>query len=115
MAKGNMEEKEGVLISLIVLYNMFIIKSSVGKTLSMAGSWRQELMQRLWRDAVNWLAPCGLLRWLSYRTHKLPKCGHSQHELTPPHQLLIKKNTMQACPNHHLSEIFSYMRIACLQ
>jgi hypothetical protein len=46
-----------MFISFTVPYNMFIIKSSEGKTSSRAGTWRQELMQRLWRDGIYWLAP----------------------------------------------------------
>jgi hypothetical protein len=33
-----------------------------------AGAWRQELKQRPWGDAANWLAPRGLLSLLSYST-----------------------------------------------
>jgi hypothetical protein len=43
-----------------------IIKSSEGNNLSRVGTWRQELMQRPWRDAAYWLAPHGFLSLLSY-------------------------------------------------
>jgi hypothetical protein len=33
-----------------------------------AGTWRQELMQRPWRDVTYWIASPGLLSFLSYRT-----------------------------------------------
>ena len=38
-----------------------------------AGTWRQELVQRPWRGAADWLAPHGLLSLLSYkaRAHQL--------------------------------------------
>jgi hypothetical protein len=31
-----------------------------------AGTWRQELMQRLWRGAAYWLAPHGFFSLLSF-------------------------------------------------
>ena len=36
-----------------------------------AGPWRQELMQRPWRDAAYWPAPPGLLIFHSYRTRTI--------------------------------------------
>jgi hypothetical protein len=49
--------------------SLLIIRGSPDKnSASRGGSWRQELMQRLWRDAAYWLAPHGLLSMLPCRT-----------------------------------------------
>ena len=54
--------------------------------LKLGRTWRLELMQRPWRNAVYyWLAPHGLLSLLSYRTQV-----HQPRDGTP-HQSLIKK------------------------
>jgi hypothetical protein len=47
---------------------LFITKGSQDWNSHREGTWRQELMQRPWRDAVYWLAFPGLLSLLSYRT-----------------------------------------------
>jgi hypothetical protein len=39
----------------------FIIEGSQDRNSNMAGTWRQELMQRPWRDVAYWLASLGLL------------------------------------------------------
>jgi hypothetical protein len=46
---------------------LFITKGSQERNSTRAGIWRQELMQRPWRDAGDWLAAPGLLSFLSYR------------------------------------------------
>ena len=43
----------------------FIIKRSLDKNSSRAGTWRQELMQRPWKSAAYWLAHHGSLSLLS--------------------------------------------------
>jgi hypothetical protein len=40
---------------------LFIIKGSQERISNGAGTWRQELMQRLWRGAAYWLTPPALL------------------------------------------------------
>jgi hypothetical protein len=47
---------------------LFITKVSQDRNSYRAGSWRQELLQRPWRDAAYWLASLGLLSLLSYRS-----------------------------------------------
>jgi hypothetical protein len=46
-------------------HTLFIAKGSQNMNSSKVGTWRQELMQRPWRGAAFWLAPCGLLSLLS--------------------------------------------------
>jgi hypothetical protein len=47
---------------------------------------KQELMQRPWRDAANWLACLGLLTFLSYRTQEYqPRDGTTNHWAGPSH------------------------------
>jgi hypothetical protein len=60
-------------------------EASQDRNSSRAGTWRQELMQRLWRVTAYWLAPHGLLSLLSYRTkdHQ-PRDGTTHNELDPP-------------------------------
>jgi hypothetical protein len=50
-----------------------------------AGTWRQELMQRPWRDVTYRLASPGLLSLLFYRTQDYqPRDGPTHNELGPP-------------------------------
>jgi hypothetical protein len=44
------------------------LRGTKAGTQNRAGTWRQELMQRLWRGAAYRLRPHGLLSLLSYRT-----------------------------------------------
>jgi hypothetical protein len=70
----------------------FISKSSQDKNPKIAGTRRQELMQRPWRGAAYWLAPHGFISQLSYSTQ-----DHHPGDNTPTmswallHQSLIKK------------------------
>jgi len=47
---------------------MVVIEGSQERNDNRAGTWTQELMQRPWRGAAYWLAHCGFLSLLSYRT-----------------------------------------------
>ena len=59
--------------------------SEGSQELKMAGSWRQELMQRPWRGAANCLASYGLLSLLSYRTQDhQPRDGTTHNRLGLP-------------------------------
>lgn len=50
----------------------------------MARTWRQEMMQKPWRDAAYWLAPCALLSLLSYTTqNQQPRDGTTYHGAAP--------------------------------
>jgi hypothetical protein len=55
--------EEGVY-SVYTSISLFIIEGSQDRNSSRAGTWRQELMQRSWRDAAYWLVPHGLLSLL---------------------------------------------------
>ena len=44
--------------------SLFITEGSQDRNSSRAGTWRQELLQRLWRDAAYWLVHYGLLVFL---------------------------------------------------
>ena len=63
-----------------------------GKDSSRAGTWRRELMQKPWRDAVHWLAPNGSLSPFSYRAQDHLSRGSSTLQWTGPssHQSSIK-------------------------
>ena len=58
---------------------LFITKGIQDRNSHRAGTWRQELMQRPWRDVTSWLASPGLLSLLCYRTqYYQPKWYHEQ-------------------------------------
>jgi hypothetical protein len=60
-------------------------KRSQDRNSSRAETWRQELMQRPWRDAVYWLAHNDLISLLSYRTQNhQPIDGNTHNGLGPP-------------------------------
>jgi hypothetical protein len=64
---------------------LFITKESQGRNSYRAGTWRQELMQRPWRDVLYWLASPGLLSLLSYRTQDYhPRDGTTHNGLGLP-------------------------------
>jgi hypothetical protein len=68
-------------------------------------------MQRLWRDAVNWLVPNGLLGLLSYRTqdHQLSD-GITCNELGSSPSITNSENSLQAGP-----QVSSQMRKVCVK
>jgi hypothetical protein len=70
---------------------LFIPEGSQDRNSSRAGTWRQELMQRSWRDAAHWLASRGLFSLLSNRIqeHK-PKDGPIHNGLGPPPSITKK-------------------------
>jgi hypothetical protein len=64
---------------------LFIPKGSQDRSSQRAGTWRQELMQRPWRDAAYWLVSSGLLSLLSYRIQDYqPRDGPTHNGLGPP-------------------------------
>ena len=71
--------------------SLFITKGSQDRNLHRAGTWRQELIQRPWRNAAYLSVSPGLLSLLSYRTQDYqPRDGTTHHG--PSHPLsLIKK------------------------
>jgi hypothetical protein len=73
-----------------------IIKGSQDRNSSRAGTWRQKLMQRSWGSAAYWLAPHGLLNWLSYRTQDLQLRGSPNHnDLCLPLSIRNQENTLR--------------------
>ena len=64
---------------------LFITKGSQDRNSHRAGTWRQELMQRPWRDVTYWIASPGLLSLLSYRTQDYQlRVGTTHNGLGPP-------------------------------
>ena len=67
---------------------LIISVGSEDRNSSRAGTWRQVLMQRPWRDAAYWLAPHGSLSLFPYRTQDhLPRDGSTHNDLG--HALMI--------------------------
>jgi hypothetical protein len=63
---------------------LFFTKGIQDRNSSRAETWRQELMQRPWRDAAYWIASAGLLSLLSYITqHYQPRDDTTHNELGP--------------------------------
>jgi hypothetical protein len=63
---------------------LFIAEGSQDWNSHRAGTWRQEVMQRPWRDVTYWLAPPGLLRWLSQRTQDYQPRDGTTHKRPHP-------------------------------
>jgi hypothetical protein len=64
---------------------LFITKRSQDWNSHRSGTWSQELMQRLWKDAAYWIASPGLLSLLSYRTLDYQARDDTTHNgLGPP-------------------------------
>jgi hypothetical protein len=73
-------------------FHVIITEGSQGSNSKGAGSWRQELMQRPWRNAAYWLTPHRLLSLLSQRTQDhQPRVVLLIMGWALPHQSLIKK------------------------
>ena len=71
---------------------LFITKGSQDWNSHRVGTWRQELMQRPWRNAAYWLTPHRLLSLLSQRTQDhQPRVVLLIMGWALPHRLLIKK------------------------
>lgn len=70
------------------VYLVCISQSIVGNqgwNSNKTGPWRQELMQRLWSDAVSWFAPCSLLSLFSDSTQDhQPRGATAPSALGPP-------------------------------
>jgi hypothetical protein len=67
-------------------------------------SWRQELMQRLWRSAAYWLASSGFLSLHSYRTQDhQPRDGTIHHELSPPPSITNWENALTTASHGGIS------------
>ena len=63
---------------------LFITKGSQDRNSLRVRTWRQELMQRPWRDVTYWLASPGLFSLLYYRTQDYqPRDGTTHHGLSP--------------------------------
>jgi hypothetical protein len=64
---------------------LFITQGSQDWNSHRVGTWRQELMQKPWRNAPYWIASPGLLSWLSYRTQDYqPRDGTTHNEPSHP-------------------------------
>ena len=70
---------------------LFITKGSQDWDSHKAGTWRQEPMQRSWRDAASWLASPGLLSLLSYRTQDYQPRDSTTHKGASPLDHKLRK------------------------
>jgi hypothetical protein len=74
MTKRQVGEERGLFG---LRFSISFIEGSQGRNSHKAGTWRQELMQRPWRDVVYWFTPHGLLSLLSYSPY-----GHKPRDGT---------------------------------
>jgi hypothetical protein len=89
-SQKKLEEERMYLAYISIL--LFITEGNQDRNSNRAGTWRQELMQRPWRDAACLLAPQGLLSLLSYRTQDLQlRDGTTHNGWVLPYQSLIQK------------------------
>jgi hypothetical protein len=60
---------------------LFITKEGQDRNSHRAGTWRQELMQKPWREAAYWIASPALLSLLAYRAQDYqPRDGTTYNE-----------------------------------
>ena len=75
------------------------------------GTWKQEPMQRSWRDAARCLAPHDLLSLLSYATQdNLIRFGTIHSGLDPLTSLRDQENILQIWLQANLNEAISQLR-----
>ena len=75
---------------------LFITKGSQDRNSHKAGTWRQEWMQKPWRNAAYWLAPHGLFSLLPYRTQDCwPRDDTIHNGLGPPLLITNGENALQ--------------------
>jgi hypothetical protein len=75
---------------------LFFTKGSQDWNSHRAGTWRQELRQRPWRDAAYWIASPSLLSLLSYRTQDYqPRDGTTTMGLALPPLITNWENALQ--------------------
>ena len=99
--------------------SLFIIRNHQDRNSNRAGTWRQELMQRPWRDTAYWLSHHSLLSLLSYRIQgHLPRNGTTHIGQDPPPSITNYENSPQPylmggiCPIEAPS---SLMTLACVE
>lgn len=64
-----------------------------------AGTWQEELKQKVWRNAPCWLAPHGSLSLLYYTPQDYQPTGDTiQSGLALPISVIDHANTPQTCP-----------------
>lgn len=82
-----------------------------------AGSWKQERVQRPWRNAAHWLACHGLVSLLPYTTQDhhpgtaLPPPHPDPSELGPRSSIINQENALQTCLQANLVDVFSQLRV----
>jgi hypothetical protein len=75
---------------------LFITIESQDSNSHRAGTWRQELMQRPWRDVTYWLASSVLLNLLSSRTQDYqPRDGTTHNGMGLPTLIMNLENALQ--------------------
>ena len=93
--------------------SQFIIIGSQDRNSNRTGTWRQELMQKPWRDAAFWLAPHGLVSLLSYRTQA--QGWHHPQWLQPFPFIANQEHALHACLQPNLwREAFLQLRLSPL-
>ena len=72
--------------------SLLIIEGSQDRNSNRAGSWRQELMQRPWKDAAYWIVPyaCSVC-FLAVLRATSPRTAPPTMSWACPYQSLIKK------------------------
>jgi hypothetical protein len=89
---------------------LFITKGSQDRNSHRAGTSRQELMQRPWRDVTYWLASPGLLSLLSYRTQDYQSRDGTTHNEPSPlitnWENALQLDLMEAFPQGRLLSLW---------
>ena len=113
MTKTSLESRE--FIWLIHPGSLSITEGNQGGNSSRAGSWKQELKERPWRNAAPWLASPGSFSLFFHTSQDyLPRCGSVPRDMGPPTSIINQENapmvlsTSQSGRDIFSSEIISF-------
>lgn len=92
--KSNLGKEEGNLSILKLIVHQ---QWKSGQKLE-AGIWKEELKQKIWRNATCWLPPHSMVNLLLYTTQDhVTRCNNTHSGQGPSTRTFYQDNTLQTC------------------